>query len=79
MRSKQMCSHANRSSVDPQDFAAHFASLGPLPYVDLRMNLSFPCAVEVWIDTFDGLEASATPVSCRFLFLMEPDQVTRLG
>jgi hypothetical protein len=51
---------------------------GPVPYTDLRMGLQFATRVEVWIDTLEGLKLSETPVQNRFLFLFEPDAITKL-
>jgi len=51
---------------------------GPVPYVDLRMGLCFATPVEVWIDTLEGLKQSETPIKARFLFLFEPDVITKL-
>jgi len=64
------------------DYAAAAAALvaeGPVEYTDLRMGLQFAGRqVEVWIDCVGGVAASAVPVSDRFLFLFEPDEVTKL-
>jgi len=51
---------------------------GPVPYVDLKMGLHFATSVEVWIDTLEGLKQSKTPIYARFIFLFEPDVITKL-
>mgnify|MGYP006087097799 CR=1 FL=1 len=49
-----------------------------LPFLDLRVHLAFRRPVEIWIDTLDGIDDGETDSErpIRFLFLLEPDEVT---
>ena len=56
-----------------------------LPFLDLRVSLSVKSArpIEIWIDTLAGVDDSADaedPLApLRFLFLIEPDEVTGMA
>ena len=66
---------------DVVDYAAAARALakeGPIRYTDMKFGLQFDRPVEVWIDTLAGLASSAVPRESRFLFLFEPEEVTRL-
>ena len=58
--------------------AEKIAKDGPIPYTDLRMGLHFDRPVEVWLDCTAGLAVSPVPVESRFLFLFEPEAITKL-
>jgi hypothetical protein len=42
------------------------------------MGLHFDHPVEVWIDTLKGIDSSQVDQTSRFLFLFEPDEVTKM-
>ena len=63
---------------DREALAQSFANEGPLRYLNLDMGIKLDRPVEIWIDTLQGVSSSSTPLCNRFLFLFEPEIVTKL-
>lgn len=61
-----------------EQYSESFLEEGPPKYVDLEIGLEFPWPAEIWIDCLNGLEHSAVDIEHRFLFLFEPDEITKL-
>jgi hypothetical protein len=60
-----------------EDQARGIALEGPIQYTDLVFNLNFDRPIEIWIDTMTDVCKSTIDVKNRFLFLLEPDEITR--
>ena len=68
----------SQENVDHEAATREFCKEGPLPYLDLQIDLRFETQVEVWIDTLSGLTSSTVPRQSRYLFLFEPEEITLL-
>lgn len=73
---KSLCS--NPCTEHAQLAELWFSEEGPPKFVDLEFHLTFHRSVHVWVDSIVGVSTCTTPLSGRFLFLFEPDEITKL-